>query len=91
MPPPDGLVETFPFYLVLKPQTIVMPVTLALFNTVFLLLQTSAVDRHLLAAVRRLILEAGQIPELQVPGEGPAGGVDQEVSQLPDNVGESHQ
>ena len=68
-----------------------MPVTLGLLNTVFLLLQPGAVDRHLLTGVGRLILEAGQVPELQVPGEGPAGCVDQEVRQLPDNVGESHQ
>ena len=68
-----------------------MPVALSLVNTVFLLLQTGAVDRHLLTGGGRLILEAGQVPELQVPGEGPAGGVDQEVRQLPDNVGESHQ
>ena len=68
-----------------------MPVTLGLFNTVFLLLQTGAVHRYLLTRLSRLILEARQIPELQVPGEGPAGGVDQEVRQLPDDVRESHQ
>ena len=80
-------------YLILKTQTIVMPVTLWLLNTVFLLLQTGAVHRYLLLLPSdgRLILEAGQIPELEVPGEGPAGGVDQEVRQLPDDVRERHE
>ena len=80
-------------YLILKSEPIVMPVTLCLVNTVCLLLQTGAVDRYLLpsASVSRLVLEARQVPELDVPGEGPAGGVDQEVGELPHNVGESHQ
>ena len=79
-------------YLILKTQTIVMPVTLGLLNTVFLLLQTGAVHRYLLLpSDGRLILEAGQIPELKIPGEGPAGGVDQEVRQLPDDVRERHE
>ena len=78
-------------YLILKSQPIVMPVALCLLNTVFLLLQAGAVDRSLLTGVRRLVVEARQVPELEVPGEGSAGGVDQEVGELSDNVGESHQ
>ena len=70
-----------------------MPVTLGLLNTVRLLLQTGAVDSWLLpsAGAGRLVVEAGQVPELEVPGEGPAGGVDQEVGELPHDVGESHE
>ena len=68
-----------------------MPVTLGLGNTVFLFLQTGTVDLALLTGVRRLVVEAGQVPELEVPGEGPAGGVDQEVGELPHDVGESHE
>ena len=39
----------------------------------------------------RLVLEAGHLPILNLPGHGPAGRVDQEVGELSHDVGQRHQ
>ena len=38
-----------------------------------------------------LILEARHLSVSNLPGHGPAGGVDQEVGELPQDVGQRHQ
>ena len=40
---------------------------------------------------KSLILEARHLSIPNLPGHGPAGGVDQEVGELPHDVGQSHQ
>ena len=68
-----------------------MPVTFCLAHTLRLILQVSTVDSLPIARDICLVLEAGLVSELHLPGHGPAGGVDEEVCELAHNVGECHE